>query len=747
MKTIYLSILFLISFLFTTSASSIQSDTSLAKDIEEKIASLLQEMTLEEKIGQLNLRGTSSREKNLPALLIQKVRDGEIGAFLNVMNPENLRKLQQVAVEESRLGIPLLFARDVIHGFKTIFPIPLGQAASFNPEIVEEGSRIAALEASSVGIRWTFAPMLDICQDSRWGRIAESPGEDPYLGAVMAEAYVNGFQGQDMGDPTRIAACAKHLIGYGAAIGGRDYNTAIINDELLYNTYVPPFRAAVNANVATIMSSFNEMNGMPATGSKKILMELLREELGFDGFVVSDWNSVIELISHGVAQDEKRAAALAAKAGLDMEMTSRAYEKFLKELVEEELVPEEMVDFYVANILRIKFRLNLFENPYVPENHPGSFYQDAHLLVAKEAAIESTVLLKNEGILPLSAETRILLTGPLANKGREQLGTWSFDGEEGPSVTPKEAMPEAIFAEGLSYSRDMDESQFAAIFDAAEEVDVVVFVAGEEAILSGEAHCRARINLPGAQEALLEVLHNTGKPVILVIMAGRAINITEQIDQTEAVLMMWHPGTMGGPALRDMLYGEAEPAGRLPISWPKAAGQLPYFYNHKNTGRPANPASYVAMEDIKVGTWQSSLGNESHYLDIGYTPLFPFGYGLSYTTFTYDNLATSKEKLAAGESFNVSIDVKNTGDRQGQEVVQLFARDQFGRITRPVRELKRFQKIELAPGATQTVTFNLHYDDFKYYDSQKNYAVEPGAIDLFIGSNAEAELKSSILIQ
>ncbi|MDC0584746.1 glycoside hydrolase family 3 C-terminal domain-containing protein [Bacteroidales bacterium] len=717
-------------------------------EIETRIGSIIDQMSIEEKVGQLALRGRSSREKGaLPDELLNSVRNGEIGAFLNVMDTSHMRQLQEIAVKESKHGIPLIFARDVIHGFKTIFPIPLGQAASWNPTVVEEGSKIAALEASSVGIRWTFAPMLDICRDSRWGRIAESPGEDPYLARAMAVAYVKGFQGEDLADPTRMAACAKHYIAYGAAIGGRDYNTAVISNELLYNLYLPPFKEAIEHNAATVMSSFNEVNGVPATGSRKLLTNILRGELGFDGFVVSDWNSVTEMIAHGFARDRKHAAELAANAGLDMEMTSRAYEEFLVALLKEGLVAESQLNFYVRNILRIKFRLNLFENPYIPDDHPGEFYAHNHLEEAKKAAIDGTVLLKNENVLPLKSNAKILLTGPLAHKGKEQLGTWAFDGEGEHSITPKDALQDAKFVEGLTYSRDMSHAQFNKVISAARTADVIVFVGGEEAILSGEAHSRASIRLPGAQEGLLGELSKLGKPIVLVIMAGRPINITDYIDELDAVLMMWHPGTMGGPALKDMLLGISEPAGRLPVSWPKAAGQLPYFYNHKNTGRPANLEKFVAMDDIPVGAWQSSLGNESHYLDLGYAPLFPFGYGLSYGHVEYGEAKISNTVIGKGKSIVVEIEIMNKANRNTSEVVQLYAHDKVGRITRPVRELKRFEKVYLKSGESKLVQFTLAYEDFLYYDNEGQYSVEPGELDLYIGANASTMNKVSCEIR
>ncbi|WP_262710392.1 glycoside hydrolase family 3 C-terminal domain-containing protein [Mangrovivirga cuniculi] len=557
---------------------------------------------------------------------------------------------------------------------------------------------------------------------------------------------MRGFQGEDLSDPTRIAACAKHFIGYGAAIGGRDYNTAIISTEQLYNLYLPPFKEAVENNVATFMSSFNEVNGLPATGNRKLLTDILRTELGFDGFVVSDWNSVTEMIAHGFAMDSKQAAELAAKAGLDMEMTSKGYEIFLKDLIEEGVIPEERLDFYVSNILRIKFRMGLFENPYIPNDHPGSFYAEENMIKAKNAAIEGSVLLRNEGILPLNSDAKILLTGPLADQGREQLGTWTFDGEGDPSITPKEAIEDAIFIEGLSYSRDKSRENFDKVIAAAKKSDVIVFVGGEEAILSGEAHSRANIKLPGVQEELILKLAELNKPVILVLMAGRPINITDYIDDLDAVLMMWHPGTMGGAALKEILYGTSEPTGRLPVSWPKAAGQLPYFYNHKSTGRPANPDKFVSMEEIPIGAWQSSLGNESHYLDLGFDPLFPFGFGLTYGDIEYGAISISDSEISKDEGFTISIDITNTGNRNTSEVVQLYAHDKFGRITRPVRELKRFKKIQLNPGEGQRVEFNLNYRDFQYYDNEGKLSLEPGEIDLYIGANSDTQNKTTINI-
>ncbi len=718
---------------------------------EQFIDSLLSKMTLNEKIGQTNLRGTSSRSKVLSEALKEDVRQGKVGALLNVMNVEFVDELQRIAVEESPNNIPIIFGRDIVHGFKTVFPIPLGMAASWDENVVRSSSRVAAIEARSVGINWTFAPMLDIARDSRWGRIAESPGEDPYLASVLGKAYIKGFQGDSLNGSTSIAACAKHYIGYGAAIGGRDYNTTLIPEPLLRNVYLPPFKAALDAGVATVMTSFNEINGIPASGNAYLLKEVLRDELEFDGFVVSDWDSVIEMIAHGYAADEKHAAELSAKAGLDMEMTSKAYENHLKELIEEGVITRSQLDGFVKNILRIKLRMGLFKTPYRDKNNEASFYAKSHLKAAEEAAIKSSVLLKNNGVLPLSSDMKVALMGPLANAPLDQMGTWTFDGEEEHSITPFKAFETAnlnvVFEPALTHSRDRSTEGFEKAIRVAKQSDVIVFVAGEEAILSGEAHSRAVINLPGAQEDLIKTLSKTGKPIILVIMAGRPITITNIIDDVDAVLMFWHPGTMGGPALQQVLYGEREPEGRLPVTWPKSSGQLPYFYNHKNTGRPANKQDYVAMYDIPIGAWQSSLGNDSHYLDIGYTPHFPFGYGLGYTQFKYDGLKISKDTIGFNDTLEVKVSITNLGDRPGKEIVQLYTQDVVGSITRPVKELKRFQHVTVKPGETKQMTFRISSDDLKFTNHEGTRAAETGDFNIWIGPHAASGLKETFYLK
>lgn len=711
--------------------------------IELKIDSVLSKMTLVEKIGQTSQRGTSSRSKTLSEDLKQAVREGRVGSAINVMKTEFVDELQRIAVNESPNGIPLVFARDVIHGFKTIFPIPLGQAATWNPELVENGARIAAIEASSKGIRWTFAPMLDISRDPRWGRIAESAGEDPYLTTIMGKAYTHGFQGDDLSNPASIAACAKHLVGYGAAEGGRDYNTASIHDQSLHNTYLRPFKGVVDEGIATVMTSFNELNGVPASANKYVIKETLKDSWNFKGFVVSDWNSILEMTTHGYSENTKEAAFSAANAGLDMEMTSTTYETHLKDLIQEGRIRESALDDLVRNILRIKFKLGLFESPDYNKNDQV-LYKKEHLEASKQTAIESMVLLKNDlKILPLKRKTKIALIGPMADAPLDQLGTWTFDGDKNRSITPLTALKEGFgknrinYVQGLTYSRDESEDSFSSAITAAKNSDVIVFCAGEEAILSGEAHSRSNINLPGKQEALIKRLSKTKKPIVLVIMAGRPITITNIIDDVDAILFAWHPGTMAGPAVNDLLIGKAVPSGRLPVSWPKSVGQIPIYYNHKNTGRPPSEDSYVSISDIPIGAWQSSLGNTSHYLDDGYEPLFPFGFGLSYSTVDYSNFKLSKDSLKIGESIQASIDITNTGSFLMKEVVQLYMQDEYASITRPVKELLQFDKISLKPNETKTVSFEINTDELSFYNLNKTWVTEPGTFKFWISKHAE----------
>ncbi|UXX78237.1 glycoside hydrolase family 3 C-terminal domain-containing protein [Reichenbachiella carrageenanivorans] len=723
--------------------------------IEQKVDSLLAQMTLAQKIGQTAQRGTSSRVKGgLSEALKTAVREGRIGSMINVMNKGFVDELQHIAVEESPNGIPLIFARDVIHGFKTIFPIPLGQAATWNPELVEVGARVAAIEASTYGVRWTFAPMLDIARDPRWGRIAESPGEDPYLASVLSAAYVRGFQGNDLTDPSSMIACAKHFVGYGAAEGGRDYNTAIIHEPLLRNVYFPPFQKAVEAGVQTFMSGFNELNGVPVSGNQWILGEVLRQEWKFDGFVVSDWNSVTEMIDHGYCTDEKEAAFKAAMAGLDMEMTSQAYEQYLEVLIAEGRIDLARLNRMVRAILRVKFRMGLFDQPYRVDRSGAILSQD-HLAKAKEIAAQSMVLLKNDKqTLPITQSQKIAVIGPLADAPLDQLGTWIFDGDQKDSVTPVQAFKEELETErlrveaGLAYSRDRSKDQFSAAVRAARASDVVLFFGGEEAILSGEAHSRAHLNLPGVQEELIRVIKDqTDKPIVLIIQAGRPIVLANIIDQVDAILMAWHPGTMAGPAVVDILTGAFNPSGRLPVTWPKSVGQIPIYYNHKNTGRPADSASFVGIDNIPVGAWQSSLGNDSHYLDDGFTPQYPFGYGLSYTNFSYSNLNISQDVLSEGDTLKVTFDVTNAGTVAGVETAQLYMRDHVASLTRPIKELKRFARVSLSPNETKKVELVLSTNDLRFYKNANEWVLEPGVFSVYVGGNAQTTWEKKFRIK
>ena len=719
----------------------------------KRILDLMEQMTLEEKIGQMQqINGAGGQ---VPDNLRQDIIEGKIGSILNEVDVNTVNEIQRIALEESRLGIPVIVARDVIHGFKTIFPIPLGQAATWNPEIVKAGAEIAAKEAWSSGVNWTFAPMIDISRDARWGRIAESLGEDPYLASQLGAAMVKGFQGKNLSDDGSILACAKHFAGYGAAEGGRDYNTTLIPEGELRNVYLDPFRAAKEAGVGSFMSGFNDLNGIPATGNKFLLRKILRDEWNFNGFVVSDWASITEMIAHGFAADEKDAALKAIRAGVDMEMATNSYQLYLKELVETGAIDEKMIDEAVYRILKIKFDLGLFDDPYVSAEEQNKFALPEYLEKAKIAATQSMVLLKNDKhLLPLTKGIgKVTLIGPMAHQKYEQLGTWTFDGDKEISVTPLEALQSelgknrVVFSEGLDYSRSKDRSRFSRAINAANQSEVVIMCLGEESILSGEAHSRAEINLPGAQEELLHAVAQTGKPIIVVIMAGRPLAIGEACKFADAVLYSFHPGTMAGPALVDLLLGNENPSGKLPVTFPKSSGQIPVYYNHKNTGRPVDPENWLSIDDIPVNTPQTSLGNTSHYLDLGFEPLFPFGYGLSYTTFEYKNLKVETPVIQNGDDVVASVTLKNTGNFTGEEVVQLYVRDLVGSVTRPVRELKRFTRVLLKPGESQKISFSINTSELAFFNNNMEEVVEPGEFHLWIGGSSQAEMQGSFEIQ
>lgn len=709
-------------------------------EIDSRVNDLIGRMTLAEKVGQLNQRSGFGYADEMVGL----VRAGGVGSILNETDPEIVNKLQRDAVENSRLGIPLIFARDVVHGFKTIFPIPLGQAASFNPSLVEEGARIAADEASSVGIRWTFSPMVDVSRDPRWGRIAESFGEDTYLSSVLGVAMIKGYQGDDLSKPNTMAACAKHFAGYGASESGRDYNTTWIPEIQLRETYLPPFKAASDAGAATFMCSFNDINGIPSSGNRHLLRDILRDEWGFRGVMVSDWGSIDQMIPHGFSRDRRHAAAQGVNAGVDIDMESYAYCSHLEDLVNKGEVSMAAVDSLVANVLRLKYRLGLFDNPYVDIKTSRRFYADASLDAARRAVEESAILLVNNGVLPIDNNKvrKIAVVGPMANAHHDQVGTWVFDFEKERSVTPLEALRDmygeknVLYAPGLEYSRLNDTKGFAAAVKAARNADLVLYFGGEEAVLSGEAHCRTDLTLPGAQSALLNDLKATGKPVVLVVQAGRSLALAEDAALADASVFCFHGGTMAGPALANLLSGKVNFSGRCPLSFPRASGQVPIYYNRKNTGRPA--ADMTLIDDIPLEAGQTSTGCTSYYLDAGDGALFPFGYGLSYTTFAYTDPVVSSSEIAPDGSLTVSCTVSNTGSREGSEVAQLYIRDHVGSLVRPVRELRGFEKMSLKPGESRRVTFTLTPDDLAFFTTPTTRVVEPGEFSVWIAPDSNS---------
>ena len=708
-------------------------------------------MTLAEKIGQMNQLNASDDVAGGP--LREHIRAGRVGAVLNLVDPDGVNGLQRVAVQQSRLGIPLLVGRDVIHGFRSVLPIPLGQAATFNPDIVRQGARIAALEAAAAGVNWTFAPMIDISRDPRWGRIAESLGEDPCLAGRLGVAMVEGFQGKDLSAPGAVAACAKHFAGYGAAESGRDYATTNIPENELRNVYLPPFRAVVDAGVATLMTSFSDVNGVPATANAFLLRQVLRDEWGFRGLVVSDWGSIPQLAVHGLTAGDEDSAFEAATAGVDMDMAGGVYAAQLARLVEQGRVGIDVIDSAVAGILRLKFSLGLFDRPYVDPAAVPVVALEERLRVAKQAALQSVVLLKNEAAtLPLSRPDirSIAVIGPLADEPYEQLGTWVFDGDAALSVTGLQGIRDLVGSEvdirhvrALETSRARSTAGFDAALEAARASDAVVLFLGEESILSGEAHSRADIGLPGAQAALVRRLREAGKPLVAVIMAGRPLVLTDVIDDLDAVLFAWHPGTMGGAALVDLLFGVESPSGKLPVTFPRAVGQIPIYYNQKHGGKPPSPETAILIDDIPVRAPQTSIGNTSYHLDAGYRPLFPFGYGLSYATFEYSNLRFDRPALRIGEALTVSVDVTNTSRIEAEEVVQLYVRDLVGNVTRPVRELKGFRRVRLPPGRTVTVSFRLGSDDLAFFGRDNTLIVEAGEFHVWAGGSSETELRAA----
>jgi|TARA_B100001093_G_scaffold252391_1_gene241591 beta-glucosidase len=738
--------------------TSVDNLNNTSNVINRKVDSLLSIMTIDEKIGQMNQYNgfwdvTGPAPKNGDAKFkFNNLKKGLVGSMLNVRGVEEITALQKIAVEETRLGIPLIIGNDVIHGYKTLSPIPLAEAASWDLEEIENSARIAALEASAAGTNWTFAPMVDISRDARWGRVMEGAGEDPFLGSLIAAARVRGFQGDDLSKHNTIAATAKHFAGYGFAESGRDYNTVDVSKNTLYNIILPPFMATLDAGVRTFMNGFNELDGVPVTGSLFLQRDLLKGEWNFDGFVISDWGSIQEMIPHGYAKDGAHATELAIKAGSDMDMESHLYIKNIKELVESKKLDIKLIDDAVSRILRVKFELGLFDDPYKylnVEREKEVLYHPDNQKGVLEMAKKSIVLLKNKtNLLPLKKENQtIALIGALANDNNSPLGNWRTNSDNNTAITVLEGMKaypknKLIYRRGADVNlnrggvvkfhekviiNENDKSGFSAAKSAAKNADVVVMVLGEDGFQSGEGRSRTSIGIPGVQQELLEEVYKVNKNIVLVLMNGRPLNINWADKNIPSIVEAWQLGTQTGNAVAQVLYGDYNPSGKLPMSFPRSVGQIPIYYNYKNTGRPG-PKKEIF--------W-------SHYNDEVNTPLYPFGYGLSYTSFEYSNIKIDNKNLIPGETLNVSVDLKNTGNYSGKEVVQLYIKDRFASVTRPVRELKGFEMVMLSPGETKTINFEISESLLKFYTANETWESESGFFDIFIGTNSNANLQES----
>jgi len=731
--------------------------------IEQRVEALLKQMTLEEKIGQLNQYsyGNPTGPGTGRSAVDDSIKRGEIGSFLNVTDPALSNRLQRMAVEQSRLKIPIIFGLDVIHGYRTTFPVPLALAATWDPDLVERVSRIAAAEATASGIRWTFSPMVDVARDPRWGRIVEGAGEDPFLGSIMARAYVRGYQGPNLGGPESMAACAKHYVAYGAAEAGREYNTVDISERTLREVYLPPFNAAVQAGAATLMSSFNTINGVPGSANQFTLTQVLRREWGFRGFVVSDWGAVGELMAHGIANDLPTAARKGFLAGVDMDMESNAYFQHLAGLVKGGEVPPAAVDEAVRRILRIKFALGLFDRPYVDEKNAVTTLPNTNVSAAREAAEKSFVLLKNDSpggsaLLPIRKDVRtVALIGPLADSRRDMLGAWSAQGKPEDVVTLRAALEaraqrdgfRLVYAKGTEI-RGTSDSGFAEAVAAASQADVVLLALGEDAQwMTGEAGSRAFIDLPGNQQQLLEKVVATGKPSALILFSGRPLALTPVVSSVQAILEAWSPGVQAGPALERVLFGDVSPAGRLTVTFPRSLGQVPIYHSVLNTGRPP-----VGLDLTRPPT-NGEEKYRSRYTDEQNTPLYPFGFGLTYTTFEYSApqvSVTSADSAALNggrETLRITAEVKNTGSRAGEEVVQLYIGLRGTSVARPVRQLKGYRRLALGPGESRKVEFTLGRDELSIWQNGTSYAVEPGELRVWIAPNAQAGMPATVTLK
>ncbi|GGF37357.1 glycosyl hydrolase [Echinicola rosea] len=720
----------------------------------QKADSVLALMTLEEKIGQLNLpaAGDFTTGQASSSNIAEKIKAGKVGGLFNIKTVKKIRDVQQVAVEESRLGIPLLFGMDVIHGYETIFPIPLGLSCTWDMDLIKKSAQLAAKEASADGINWTFSPMTDISREPRWGRVSEGSGEDPYLGAQIAKAMVEGYQGNDLSLNNTLMACVKHFALYGAPEAGRDYNTVDMSRQRMYNEYFPPYKAAVDAGVGTVMTAFNEVEGIPASANKWLMMDLLRHEWGFDGFVVTDYTAINEMIAHGIG-DLKAVSAKALKAGVDMDMVGEGFLTTLKASLEEGIITEAQIDEACRRILIAKFKLGLFEDPYRycdQERAETEIFNAENRQISREIASQSFVLMKNEGeVLPLKKNGTIALIGPMADNAENMTGTWSVAGRFKESVSLKQGIQNAVgndvkivearganvVADSLLESRVSvfgkptyrdhrpEEELIQEAVEAAKEADVIVAAMGESAEMSGESSSLSTIDLPANQRRLLKALAETGKPIVMVLFTGRPLAIQWEKENIPSILNVWFGGSEAGDAIADVLFGEVNPSGKLTMTFPQNTGQIPIYYNHKNTGRP-----------LPEGQWFQKF--RSNYLDVPNEPLFPFGYGLSYTEFEYGDLSLSTDQLNGDQTLTASISLTNSGEFDGKEVVQLYVRDLVGSMTRPVKELKGFQKVFLKAGETKEINFELTQEDLKFYNHSLDFVFEPGEFEIMIGTNS-----------
>jgi beta-glucosidase len=714
-------------------------------EVEQRVNALLQKMTLQEKAGQI------TQLAGMNAHAAEMIKQGKVGSILGVLGAENVNEAQRAAIENSRLKIPLIIGYDVIHGYRTVFPVPLASAGSFDPQLIEQSERVAAKEATASGVKWTFAPMVDIARDPRWGRIVEGAGEDPYLGSVVAAARVRGFQGNNIANLQSVVACAKHYVAYGAVEGGRDYNTVDISEELLRELYLPPFHAAVNAGVGTLMSAFNDLNGVPTSANHHTLTDILRDEWKFNGFVVSDYSSVHELIAHGVAADDSQASEKALTAGVDMDMADDNYERVIPELVKSGKLPESVVDEAVRRVLRVKIKAGLFEHPYAdPAREKTDILTAESLQTERKMAQESMVLLQNNNdVLPLKREQTVAVIGPLADDKASQLGSWAGNGQAKDAVTPLEGIVAKLGTGHVLYAKGVDIPPFekglaagvaapaptsatgaagvetsnkpASIEDAvsaANKADTVILFVGELAGMTGEASSRASLDLPGDQLKLISAVLATEKPVVLVLESGRPLNISWAPGQVPAIIQAWFLGVQAGNAIADVLFGDASPSGHLPLSWPRSVGQIPVYYNHKNTGRPSSP-----------DRWHTG------YLDLTKEPLYPFGYGLTYTKFKLGGIKTDSS-ISKDGTLHVTAEIENIGKRNGTEVVQLYVHDRMAPTSRPVRELKGFQRVALAPGERKRVEFTVQAQDLGSYDPEMHWILPAGTYDVWVAPDA-----------